>query len=35
VGLRERPAQANELHHVPLPAELVKQIEAYWATDLK
>ena len=28
-------AQANELHYVPLPAELVKQIEAYWATDLK
>ncbi|TFZ46275.1 phosphate ABC transporter substrate-binding protein PstS [Stenotrophomonas maltophilia] len=27
--------QANELHYVPLPAELVKQIEAYWATDLK
>ena len=25
-------AQANE-PHVPLPAELVKQIEAYWATD--
>ena len=28
-------AQANELHYVPLPAKLVKQIEAYWATDLK
>ena len=28
-------AQASELHYVPLPAELVKQIEAYWATDLK
>ncbi|TDB34438.1 phosphate ABC transporter substrate-binding protein PstS [Stenotrophomonas sp. TEPEL] len=28
-------AQANELHYVPLPAELVKQIEAYWATELK
>ncbi|MDR6694671.1 phosphate ABC transporter substrate-binding protein PstS [Stenotrophomonas sp. 1337] len=27
--------QANELHYVPLPAELVKQIEAYWATELK
>lgn len=25
-------AQANELHYVPLPAELVTQIEAYWAT---
>ncbi|WMJ68540.1 phosphate ABC transporter substrate-binding protein PstS [Stenotrophomonas sp. 24(2023)] len=28
-------AQANELHYVPLPADLVKQIEAYWATELK
>ncbi|AWH24833.1 phosphate ABC transporter substrate-binding protein PstS [Stenotrophomonas sp. YAU14D1_LEIMI4_1] len=28
-------AQANELHYVPLPAELVKQIEAYWGTELK
>ncbi|HDS1557946.1 TPA: phosphate ABC transporter substrate-binding protein PstS [Stenotrophomonas maltophilia] len=28
-------AQANELHYVPLPAELVTQIEAYWATELK
>ncbi len=27
--------QANELHYVPLPTELVKQIEAYWATELK
>ncbi|PTS72120.1 phosphate ABC transporter substrate-binding protein PstS [Stenotrophomonas sp. HMWF023] len=27
--------QANELHYVPLPAELVKQIEASWATELK
>ena len=25
--------QANELHYVPLPAELVTQIEAYWATE--
>jgi len=28
-------AQANALHYVPLPAELVSQIEAYWATELK
>jgi phosphate transport system substrate-binding protein len=28
---RPRP----KLDYVPLPAELVKQIEAYWATDLK
>ncbi|KAG1606003.1 hypothetical protein G6F46_013308 [Rhizopus delemar] len=28
-------AQANELHYVPLPAALVKQIEAYWAPALK
>ena len=27
--------QADALHFVPLPAELVQQIEAYWATDLK
>ena len=27
--------QANELHYVPLPAELTKQIEAYWDTELK
>ena len=27
--------QANELHYVPLPAELVTQIEAYWGTELK
>ncbi|WP_295519166.1 phosphate ABC transporter substrate-binding protein PstS [uncultured Stenotrophomonas sp.] len=27
--------QANELHYVPLPAELTKQIEAYWGTELK
>ena len=27
-------AQANELHYVPLPAELVQQIEAYWAASL-
>ena len=27
--------QANELHYVPLPAELVKQIEAYWGSEFK
>ncbi|HLM53922.1 MAG TPA: phosphate ABC transporter substrate-binding protein PstS [Pseudoxanthomonas sp.] len=28
-------AQANELHYVPLPPELVSQIEAYWASEFK
>ncbi|MFT4248688.1 MAG: phosphate ABC transporter substrate-binding protein PstS [Pseudomonas sp.] len=28
-------AQANELHYVPLPPELVQQIEAYWAAEFK
>ncbi|MET0583024.1 MAG: phosphate ABC transporter substrate-binding protein PstS [Pseudoxanthomonas sp.] len=28
-------AQASELHYVPLPPELVKQIEAYWAAEFK
>jgi len=28
-------AQANELHYVPLPAELVTQIESYWAAEFK
>lgn len=27
--------QANELHYVPLPPNLVKQIEAYWASEFK
>ena len=27
--------QAEELHYVPLPAELVTQIEAYWAEQMK
>ncbi|GHH48597.1 MULTISPECIES: phosphate ABC transporter substrate-binding protein PstS [Gammaproteobacteria] len=27
--------QANELHYVPLPPELVQQIEAYWAAEFK
>ncbi|MDR1074769.1 MAG: phosphate ABC transporter substrate-binding protein PstS [Xanthomonadaceae bacterium] len=28
-------SQASELHYVPLPAELVQQIEAYWAQEFK
>ncbi len=28
-------AQADELHYVPLPAELVAQIESYWAAEFK
>ena len=28
-------AQANELHYVPLPPELVTQIEAYWSSEFK
>ena len=28
-------AQAEALHYVPLPPELVKQIEAYWASEFK
>ena len=27
--------QAKELHYVPLPPELVQQIEAYWAAEFK
>lgn len=27
--------QADALHFVPLPAELVQQIEAYWASDIQ
>ena len=27
-------AQATELHYVPLPAELVQQVEAYWTAQL-
>ncbi len=27
--------QANELHYVPLPVELVTQIEGYWASEFK
>ncbi|PPT57788.1 phosphate ABC transporter substrate-binding protein PstS [Xanthomonas arboricola] len=28
-------SQASELHYVPLPPELVKQIQAYWASEFK
>ena len=28
-------AQATELHYVPLPPELVQQIEAYWTAEFK
>ncbi|KAF1686349.1 phosphate ABC transporter substrate-binding protein PstS [Pseudoxanthomonas broegbernensis] len=28
-------AQAQELHYVPLPPELVRQIEAYWAAEFE
>ena len=28
-------AQASELHYVPLPPELVTQVEAYWAAEFK
>jgi phosphate transport system substrate-binding protein len=28
-------AQATALGYVPLPDTLVKQIEAYWASDMK
>lgn len=28
-------SQAAALHYVPLPAELVQQIEAYWASEIK
>ena len=28
-------AQAQALDYVPLPAELVQQVEAYWAAQLK
>jgi len=28
-------SQANALHYVPLPPELVKQIEAYWTAEFK
>ncbi|KAB8192957.1 phosphate ABC transporter substrate-binding protein PstS [Lysobacter maris] len=28
-------AQASELHYVPLPPELVQQVESYWAAEFK
>ena len=28
-------AQANALHYVPLPTELVQQVEAYWAAEFR
>ena len=31
----EGGGQAEALHYVPLPPELVKQIEAYWASEFK
>ena len=31
----EGQAQASELHYVPLPAELVQQVEAYWAAEFQ
>jgi len=32
-ALENGQAQANELHYVALPPELVQQIEAYWAAE--
>jgi phosphate transport system substrate-binding protein len=34
-ALENGTQQANELHFVPLPPELVKQVEAYWAAEFK
>ncbi|TDK28689.1 phosphate ABC transporter substrate-binding protein PstS [Luteimonas aestuarii] len=34
-ALENGQAQAAELHYVPLPAELVQQIEAYWAAEIQ
>ncbi|WAT16397.1 phosphate ABC transporter substrate-binding protein PstS [Xanthomonas fragariae] len=34
-ALENGQAQASELHYVPLPPELVKQIEAYWGSEFK
>ena len=34
-SLENGQAQAQELHYVPLPPELVKQVEAYWASEFK
>ena len=34
-ALHNGQAQAAELHYVPLPEELVAQVEAYWAAEFK
>ena len=34
-ALEEGKPQAEELHYVSLPDNLVKQIEAYWAKEIK
>src|SRR5688500_15449353 len=34
-ALNDGQAQARELHYVPLPPELVQQVEAYWASEFK
>ncbi len=34
-ALENGQPQASELHYVPLPPELVKQIEAYWGSEFK
>lgn len=34
-AFEEGQAQASELHYVPLPAELVQQVEAYWAAEFQ
>ena len=34
-ALENGAPQADALHFVPLPAKLVQQIEAYWASDIK
>jgi phosphate transport system substrate-binding protein len=32
-SLENGQAQANSLHYVPLPADLVRQVESYWTSD--
>ncbi len=34
-ALTNGQAQANALHYVPLPPELVKQVDAYWTSEIK
>ncbi|NIJ82640.1 phosphate ABC transporter substrate-binding protein PstS [Xanthomonas cannabis] len=34
-ALENGQTQASELHYVPLPPELVKQIQAYWGSEFK